>query len=117
MGAQTFSNKGTGKTVAEAFLALVEQAYWNHGHAGYTGTIAEKDRYVEFAVPTGADVDRIEDALIQYEGSEAERDYLIGLYGAPTAAKLFDTYNDKWGPAVALRISDTEWQFCGWASY
>lgn len=40
MGAYEFSNEGVGKDVNKVFRSLVEQAAWDNGHAGYTGTIA-----------------------------------------------------------------------------
>jgi hypothetical protein len=53
MGATNFSDVGTGSNVQDAFYALVREAQWEHGHGGYTGTIAEKHDYVLFAVPEG----------------------------------------------------------------
>ena len=52
MGACEYENIGTGKSAREVFRKLVEEAEWNHGHAGYTGTIAEKDSFIEFMKPT-----------------------------------------------------------------
>ena len=46
MGAETFEIFGYGKTAREAFSAAREDAQYEHGHGGYTGTIAEKDSYV-----------------------------------------------------------------------
>lgn len=45
-GAQDFWTVGVGKTADEAFHAAVEKAGYEHGHGGYTGSIAEKDRFV-----------------------------------------------------------------------
>jgi hypothetical protein len=42
MGANIFRNTQSGTTADEAFRLLVAQAKYDHGHAGYTGTIAEK---------------------------------------------------------------------------
>jgi hypothetical protein len=42
MGAESFANYGTGATVQEAFGAVTQQARYEYGHGGYTGTIAEK---------------------------------------------------------------------------
>jgi hypothetical protein len=47
MGAQDFANEYRGTaTAAEAFQILRDQALWDHGHAGYTGTIAEAPGFV-----------------------------------------------------------------------
>jgi len=67
MGACEFSEIAFGKTAQEAFDTVVRQAEWEHGHGGYTGTIAEKgaDGFVEMNKTangkpyTQADVDRM----------------------------------------------------------
>ena len=40
MGANEFTTKANGKTAKDAFRIAVEDAKYNYGHAGYTGTIA-----------------------------------------------------------------------------
>lgn len=45
-GAQDFWTVGVGKTADEAFHAAVEKAGYEHGHGGYTGSIAEKDGFI-----------------------------------------------------------------------
>ena len=51
MGATTFFTYATGKTAKEAFASAQSEARYDHGHSGYTGTIAEKPSFVEFSVP------------------------------------------------------------------
>jgi hypothetical protein len=52
MGATTFTHHVAGPIpVAEAFTKARESAAWEYGHGGYTGTIAEKPSYIEFARP------------------------------------------------------------------
>jgi hypothetical protein len=46
MGASTFITTAKGTTAQEAFDAAREEARYEHGHGGYTGTIAEKRTYV-----------------------------------------------------------------------
>jgi hypothetical protein len=46
MGAATFETYRDGADVSAAFRNAVEEAGWEYGHGGYTGTIAEKDDYV-----------------------------------------------------------------------
>jgi hypothetical protein len=46
MGACDFQSIAVGKTAQEAFRAAVEEAAYEHGHGGYTGTIAEKQDFV-----------------------------------------------------------------------
>ena len=44
---------------------------------------------------------------------------LTALFGAGTAARMIDVYDDKWGPALAVRLrtdSDPDFVFMGWAS-
>jgi len=46
MGASTFYDVAYGRTPEEAFDAAVREAEYDYGHAGYTGTIAEKHDFV-----------------------------------------------------------------------
>jgi len=46
MGATNFTTSAKGRTAEEAFRAAREDACHWHGHGGYTGSIAEKDRLV-----------------------------------------------------------------------
>lgn len=104
MGAQTFMEHGHGTDVKDAFSNAVDQACYDYGHAGYTGSLAEKDSYV----------------VIPLEG-EATREAAVRL-----ANQLMDDddvrISDKWGPAGAIRYFDESrpeeqsWVFFGWAS-
>jgi hypothetical protein len=51
MGAETFEERGEGKSAQEVFDKLVEEAAYDHGHGGYTGTIAEKSEFVVISAP------------------------------------------------------------------
>jgi hypothetical protein len=51
MGATSFFTFAKGKTVSEAFASAQQDARYDHGHSGYTGTIAEKPSFIEFSVP------------------------------------------------------------------
>jgi hypothetical protein len=46
MGAQEFIVEAEGSNVQAAFKAAHEQATREHGHGGYTGSLAEKDSFV-----------------------------------------------------------------------
>lgn len=98
MGAETFYEISSGKTPEEAFIKAVNQALYNHGHSGYTGTIGEKTTFTMAAdVPMFA--------------SEANA----------LAESLIDTtYSDKWGPAGCIQIQTNSdknsYFFFGWAS-
>jgi len=95
MGAEQFVANGHGETAAEAFEAARQQAYWDYGHAGYTGTIAEKEEFVLIDLPDGIEANRYAWLLF------AENDARIG---------------DKWGPCGCLDCGDGDWLFFGWAS-
>jgi hypothetical protein len=94
MGACDFYVKAKGKNIQEAFNKAVEDAAWEYGHGGYTGSIAEKSSYV--LIPyTGKDPERHAERLMR------ERDKRV---------------DDKWGPAGAIKIGKGEWLFFGMAS-
>lgn len=95
MGASDFTARARGRTAGDAFRAAVERARHDHGHAGYTGTIAEKDSFVEIAVPAGQDPRKFAARLMDDEDPRVD---------------------DKWGPAGCVRLADGEWLFFGWAS-
>ena len=93
MGAATFTTRARGKTADRAFHAAVKQAQYDHGHSGYTGTIAEKHSFIEMKVPDGIDPTKYADDMIDDPRIE-----------------------DKWGPAGCVRLRKDEWLFFGWAS-
>lgn len=102
MGASTFTTIATGPTLEAAFRAARADAQYQHGHGGYTGTIAEKGSVR--LIPGGP----LPDADAYQE-----------------AQRLFDTadprIDDKWGPAGAIELTPTHagarrWLFFGWAS-
>jgi hypothetical protein len=107
VGANWFETYQSGADVRAAFNDAVEEAGWEHGHGGYTGTIAEKHEYVIITRrPVSHDA-----------ANRLARDLLEG--DDPRVA-------DKWGPAGAIPViqattpaQHTEpdgWLFCGWAS-
>lgn len=57
-GGQDFATVGTGKTAQEAFNNAASEARHEHGHGGYTGTIAEKHGFVLVAPPKGIEPKR-----------------------------------------------------------
>ena len=121
MGAAQFECHSEGETVSEAYSAAVEDALHWHGHAGYTGTIAEKDGFTEFIVRDDkADevVGLLERAADNsWDGrSSAELEALGSIVGHDTARRMVEAYNDKWGPAVAIKVATKQWHFCGYAS-
>src|ERR1035437_521723 len=107
MGADPFVQFAFGKDAKAAFAAAVEQAEYSYGHAGYTGTIAEKGEFVLIDKCLNADVAR---ALAEEMADD-------------------DRVSDKWGPAGCIEVEeavcpnlrppqkgDRLFCFFGWAS-
>jgi hypothetical protein len=101
MGAERFDVFQEGTNAKEAHQAAFEQAGWDYGHRGYTGSLAEKPK---FEIRNGGK------ALTKAEAEAfAERD-------------LDENDHDKWGPAwaVPVRAEDSEkvigFLFYGYAS-
>ena len=95
MGADTFTQQSMGKTAREAFESAREAARYEHGHSGYSGTIAEKDGFVEIPLPDGVKASDYAEQLIDDDDSRIE---------------------DKWGPAGCIKTGNNEYLFFGWAS-
>lgn len=95
MGAETFYSRSSGKTAKQAFKNAVEYASYQYGHAGYTGTIAEKDNFVVINLPEGRDPEEYANHLID---------------------ECDERIDDKWGPAGCFKIAEDEYFFFGWAS-
>ena len=111
MGAQRFDTIVSGETMEEAYCSAVAAAQWEYGHGGYTGTIAEKNGFVDCG--TIADDEAVTTTLAALNATS-------GYYSRQTlqlAADLSEAYNDKWGPALGFRIESTDsFLFCGYAS-
>ena len=101
MGAEVFFTNWSAKTAKDAFKEAVEQACYDFGHAGYSGTIAEKHEYAMIAVPEGEEPMKFADKLIDECDSRID---------------------DKWGPAGCIQTKADEdtgiktFLFFGWAS-
>lgn len=95
MGANTFMTEASGATAQLAFNNARDQARYDHGHAGYTGTIAEKDSFVMIPLPAGEDAHTYANRLIEE--------------GDPRV-------DDKWGDAGCIPVDAGQYLFFGWAS-
>ncbi|QLF83668.1 hypothetical protein SEA_REDWATTLEHOG_165 [Gordonia phage RedWattleHog] len=100
MGATTFFHWEGGRSPEEAFTAARDQAKYDFGHAGYTGTIAEKSGFVMIpwtgeGLPDRSEAEDLGDKLIE------DCDPRI---------------DDKWGPAGCIKAQDGMFLFFGWAS-
>lgn len=132
MGACNYYNDiKTDKDVGAAFAEVVEQAEYEHGHGGYSGTIAEKggDGYILIDLPAGVDgphdFERVL-AELSYSLTDNGNDFdpakldglekqLVDTVPKQTLMSWVRAYDDKWGPAIAVKI-DGGWAFFGYAS-
>ncbi len=108
MGAQDFCAFAQGSSLEAAFRAAHQQATYEHGHGGYSGTLAEK---------TGAVA--VEHRPQTLESAQARADELLSADD--------ERISDKWGPAGAIPVcapADDDkpdapiigWLLFGWAS-
>ena len=95
MGSQVFTTIGTGASVQAAFNDEVEHACFNHGHGGYSGTIAEKSEFVMIPCLPGQTAEDTANILIDKDDPRI---------------------TDKWGPAGCIDMGDGDFLFFGWAS-
>jgi len=102
MGSCDFSCEGFGKDAKDAFWKTVENAQYDHGHSGYSGTIAEKDSFVMIDVPEGESQSKYAQKLIDEDDGRV---------------------SDKWGPAGCIDMGPSKYRegmrryiFFGWAS-
>jgi hypothetical protein len=85
VGANTFETYSDGADVNTAFGNAVDEAGWEYGHRGYTGSIAEKS---EFVIITSQ-------AMSHDDATRLARDLIE--HDDPRVA-------DKWGPAGAIPV-------------
>lgn len=101
MGAELFFTSANGKTAKEAFNTATEDAQYESGHGGYTGTIAEKNDFIMCSsevFASASDAYDFANKLIDDEDSRID---------------------DKWGPAGCVSFKNKEkigYLFFGWAS-
>lgn len=97
MGSTTFHTRvQVPKTTsdADAFRIARDGAKHEHGHGGYTGTLAEKSSFDMIArVKSARNAEVIADALLHEDTNG------ISCY----RQEARDCVDDKWGPAGALR--------------
>ena len=99
MGAQQFENKVSAKSAREGFDLLVEEAQYESGHGGYTGTIAEKSDYKMVTPKTGESPEECVERCLEDDDHFCQ---------------------DKWGSSACVDFGETEgvhtFVFFGWAS-
>jgi hypothetical protein len=101
MGAETFEQWGTGKTAKEAFKSAYDEACYDFGHRGYTGSMAEKDDFVLISAPHPINVANDEE---------------VEEYARKLVDECDERVDDKWGPAGCIKGKDNQYLFFGWAS-
>lgn len=95
MGATDFMIRVAEGQADQAFRCAVAEAQNNHGHEGYTGTIAEKSTFI----------------VIECSGSDRKK----VAYAQSLIDKDDSRLSDKWGPAGAIKLK-SGWLFFGLAS-
>lgn len=112
MGAVDFTSYAWGKTPAEAFNAAVEHAQWEHGHGGYSGTIAEKYSYTLVTLPPRMKATAFRDLTCEaayYDDGEDAREDLARaekwLAAKPTG-RIREA--QAWVRAAKKRVKDAE---------
>jgi hypothetical protein len=116
MGGSEYRNFGKGKTAKAAFDRLVEQAQWENGHGGYSGTIAEKGSCVEFKRPKGMRAKTVVQAINDLGRFDIELFKVQAKYPKLPIAAMYEVYEDKWGPSLAIELAKGEYLFAGFAS-
>ncbi len=113
MGAQDFSSSARGKTAKEAFRTAREDAKYESGHGGYTGTIAEKHDFKLFTLPEGVTSGQLEGWCSDWSCENKDK---VPQEHHALIKKMVAIYDDKWGPAICIKVDDEIYDFFGIAS-
>ena len=95
MGADVFMITATGVSARDAFTNARQEALYDYGHRGYTGSIAEKHDFSVIPLKEGLAPRKYADELID------DCDPRI---------------DNKWGPAGCFDLGGGRYFFFGWAS-
>jgi hypothetical protein len=109
MGAEIFYNRSKGTSARDAFKQEVENASYEDGHGGYTGTIAEKSGYTMSSKPKDIDADEWIEMVEDIDFDDKNQKHYKAL------KEDYNTYDDKWGDALCIPTDDG-FIFCGCAS-
>lgn len=102
MGGWTFEHQATGATARAAFDQAVSDARYDHGHAGYTGTIAEKPGFVLAGrMPEGTAVNDLVEVLADWD-DDAEG-YTVTVYST-------EHRTDYLGNTLTVQVPSREWR-------
>lgn len=98
MGATDFTHLVQHSDAHRAFAMAVSEATHEHGHGGYSGTIAEKDGFaiIDRTVRSRAAAYRYVSDIVEASWQEDDDRF---------PADVTRIVNDKWGPAAAIPVS------------
>ena len=116
MGATNYTTVARGKNAKEAFESAVANAQWQHGHGGYTGTIAEKHSFVEFQRPKGVRLTTVKQVVYGMTWGDKEITKLEKKYPKFPVRQMARVWDDKWGPSACMELKPTTYIFFGMAS-
>ena len=133
MGAEQFEVMSNGKDLAEAFTRAVDAAFYDYGHAGYTGSICEKPGVYLNPTPKGVTAQDVAEAIVDaqgwdnprsvwpdmkpecveqqnkhYELADAAFAKVAKWFGQDEAEKIVKMSDDKWDDAVAVEMTANE---------
>ena len=133
MGAEQFEVMSNGKDLAEAFTRAVDAAFYDYGHAGYTGSICEKPGAYLIPTPKGMTAQDVAEAIVDaqgwdnlrsewpdmkpefveqqnkyYELADAAFAKVAKWFGHDEAEHIVRLSDDKWDDAVAIELTTDE---------
>jgi len=108
MGASQFTRHGHGKTDKEAFRNAYDEAGYENGHS-YSGDLASKDGYILTTPPAGISPREWMRMIEDFDPSTADPKHKAQL------SRLFNIYDEKYGPALCIKLDADDYIFFGWA--
>jgi hypothetical protein len=116
MGAERFTVVVEGETAEETFKEALEAAQWEHGHSGYSGSLADKSSFVMYTPDQGEpheaeEYAEYEDVLIRTLLSHPDPN--IRALEAFCDGSGASAWQDKWGPAGCVQLGPNRWCFFG----
>jgi hypothetical protein len=112
MGASEFSVISVGKDADEAFTRAKEAAFYDFGHSGYTGSIAEKPSFIILPRAESIGYEEIEDRFMRDDDdwclAHWPKRYTSSEAMAPDTFNVVEIYQDKWDDCFAVKLTDEE---------
>ena len=104
MGAVNFFQIAIGKDADTAFRTAKGEAQYDFGHAGYTGTIAEKHSFIIYDAPPNMSAFKYAEMI---ENGNCNLFKIDPMY-ADTLKRAIDCFDDKWGASVCIPLIGKE---------